>query len=84
MTGMILVVHVLAALSSVVWSSTALLRPGKAKLNWSYGLAGLTLASGTYLVVHLHAPLVSACTSGLVYLAVVTPLTVLARRRLLN
>lgn len=52
-------------------STASYLSPSKTKLRATYGLTLLTLASGTYLVWSLHAPLLSSCITGIIYLAVV-------------
>lgn len=68
---MILLIHIIVALSSIVASSVSFVRPSKAKLRLTYGLTTLTLASGTYLVWSTHSPLLSSCITGLIYLGVV-------------
>jgi len=70
-THMLLIAHVIVALSSIVVTGLAYLRPSVAKLRSSYSLVGLTLASGTILVITTHSPLLSSCMTGLIYLAVV-------------
>jgi len=79
---MLLIIHVLLALSSLVCSGFALLAPSKTKLRTSYELTALTLVSGTYLVLHTHAPLTRSCLSGLAYLGVISIEIFAARRRL--
>lgn len=79
---MLLVTHVLIALSSIVLTGMAYLSPSQRKLRTSYGLVGLTLASGTALVITTHSPLLSSCMTGLVYLGIVMSGILLAQRRL--
>jgi len=81
---MIVLAHVLIALSSVLYTSYLFLRPSKAKFYVSYGLIGLTLASGTYLVVSTHSRLLPACEAGLLYLGVVLAGLISAHYRLAN
>ena len=81
---MILILHIVTAIGSLVLATIAIALPSQTKLRLTYALAAATLASGTYMVISLHAPLVSSCETGLVYLGAVTILTVLARKRLLN
>lgn len=69
---MIIVLHVVIAIFSMVYSTLLFKFPSKRNFNISYGLVGLTLVSGTYLAVTLHSSLVSSCTTGLIYLAVVS------------
>jgi len=74
--------HVSAALLSLAIASACLIAPSRRKLQVSYGLVAATLTSGTYLVWSLHSPLLQACVTGLMYLAAVAVLNVLAYRRL--
>jgi hypothetical protein len=79
---MILVLHIVAALSSLIVTTLAYMLPSKAKLHASYALMALTLASGTFLVVSSHAHLLQACTTGLVYVGAVSVGIVGVRRKL--
>lgn len=79
---MIILTHVLIALTSLAFSGLTYFVPSRLKLRVSYGLIAATLMSGTYLVVSMNSPLISACTSGLIYLAVVVTATVAASRKL--
>lgn len=67
---MIILIHVIIALASIVATSFAGLSPSSARLRMGGWLITATFATGTYLVLHLHVPLVQACESGLAYLAV--------------
>ena len=69
---MIVLLHVSIALLSVGFTTLTAVRPSLAKLRASYGLIGATLASGTYLVVSTHSPLLSSCVTGLVYITAMT------------
>jgi hypothetical protein len=79
---MLLVFHILAALSSLVCSAFAFFGPSIFRLRFSYLLSVFTLISGTYLVMSTHANMVSACISGLVYLGFVTSMLLLARAKI--
>jgi len=79
---MLLVTHVLIALSSIVVTGLAYISPSQRKLYSSYSLVGLTLASGTILVITTHSPLLSSCMTGLAYLAVVMFGIVATQRKL--
>ncbi|HVX48205.1 MAG TPA: hypothetical protein VHA05_02495 [Candidatus Saccharimonadales bacterium] len=68
---MIVLTHVIIALSSLAWTTYLNFAPTKRKFHVAYGLITATLASGTYLVVSTHSPLLSSCLTGLVYLAIV-------------
>lgn len=67
---MILLIHIIIALSSIVLTTIYGIAPSKTKARISYGLVGLTLVTGTYLVVRTHSPLLSSCMTGLAYLVV--------------
>ncbi len=79
---MIILLHVLTALASMVYTSYLFIAPSKSKFKVAYSLVGLTLLSGTYLVVSRHSPLLQACTTGLVYLGAVSLGIVAAHRKL--
>lgn len=67
---MILLVHILIALSSLAVTAAVCIWPSRRLLQSSALLIALTLGSGTYLVMSLHTALLSACVSGLAFLAV--------------
>jgi hypothetical protein len=81
---MLLVIHIIVAASSLVYSSYLMFKPAASNFYISYWLSGLTLVSGTYLVWSLHDPLTSSCISGLAYLLSVSVMNVTARYRLKN
>lgn len=64
---MLLILHISCALVSVLYVTYTIMSPSRAKLRASYALSALTIISGTYLVLHSHAPLTSSCVAGLVY-----------------
>lgn len=79
---MVLLLHIIIALTSLVFTTYLFFSPSKRKLQFSYGLVGLTVASGTILVVTQPAHLLQACVSGLVYISVVLAALALTRRKL--
>lgn len=68
---MLLLTHLVIALSSLVFTTYLYVRPSRAKLKVATALVTGTLASGTWLVVSTHAPLLSSCVSGVAYLSIV-------------
>jgi len=78
----LLIAHIIIALSSIVLTAYLFVAPSRSKLYASYGLVGLTIATGTDLVISAHARLVSACMTGLVYLAFISVALVISRHRL--
>lgn len=77
-----LLLHILIALTSVGFSTYVYLAPSKNKLSVSYGLVGLTVASGTYLVVASHAAMLRTCMMGLLYVGASIAVILAARRKL--
>lgn len=79
---MILVLHIIIALSSIAYTTLTYFTPSKNKLRISWGLVALTIASGTWLVVSTHSALLQSCTTGLIYLAVVSAGIIAAKQKL--
>jgi len=78
---MLLITHILIALGSILSSSWLLFKPSRVKFILSYALIGLTLISGTTLVVVSHSPILPSCEAGLVYLFGISLLLALSYRR---
>jgi hypothetical protein len=72
MFNMLVLLHVLAALSSLMLASVLYFAPTRTKLKLTSALVAMTLASGTYLVVSANVRLVESCTMGLIYLGAVS------------
>lgn len=68
--NMVLLIHIAIAISSILVAFYTLFSPTKNRLQASYALTGLTLASGSYLVIAGQSNLLHACISGLAYLTV--------------
>jgi hypothetical protein len=64
---MILLSHITIALSGVTFTAYAFFKPSKNKLNASYALLGLTLLSGTALVLTKPANMTQVCVEGLAF-----------------
>lgn len=60
----------------------ALFVPSAARLYANYALIGLTVGSGTYLVVSKPAHMLETCTMGLLYLGFTLVATFVTRRKL--
>jgi hypothetical protein len=67
---MLLATHIIIALASLVYTTYVFFAPSEAKLKVSYAFVAATIGSGTLLVISMPAHLVSACYSGLTYLAI--------------
>lgn len=79
---MIILLHIIIALTSIIYSGITMFSPAKYKLKISYVLIGATFLSGTYLIVTMPAHMVQSCLEGLVYLGAVTTATVFAHKKL--
>jgi|GEM_PF-2350203 len=79
---MILVVHIIIALTSVIHSTIGIFSPSQAKLKMTYILMGGTLASGVFLGFDKHVNLGHACLSGIVYVCLVSINILITKRRL--
>jgi predicted ATPase len=80
--NMLLLLHILAALSGLVFSTLSVLKPSQAKINTSFGLVIATILSGTLLVIATHSPILGSCITGLAYTGVTLSLIISARYRL--
>jgi hypothetical protein len=81
---MLLIIHITIALSSLIATGLAFFVPTNGKLRASYSLVGLTVASGTVLIVARPTHLVQSCTTGLLYLGLVFTGIILARQKLVR
>lgn len=79
---MLILIHVLSALSSVILTSYLIFRPNRRGLNASYGLVASTVTTGFMLIVFAGANILSTCISGLLYVAAVSVGLVVVNRRL--
>lgn len=80
--SMILLLHIVVALSSLVVTALAYVSPKATLLHTSYALVTLTISSGTFIAIASPAHLMQACISGLIYTVVVMGGIVAVRRRL--
>jgi hypothetical protein len=79
---MFILLHVIIALTSLLYTSWLNFKPSQRGIRGAYWLVGLTLGSGTYLVVSTGSNMVQSCTTGLVYLGLVSAGLFSARYRL--
>ena len=79
---MIILVHVTIALLGLAQATYGLIAPSRGKLQATYALTGATFASGSYLVWHLHAPVLQSCLSGLTYLGLILAATLATHYRM--
>ncbi|MDB5160231.1 MAG: hypothetical protein JWO99_494 [Candidatus Saccharibacteria bacterium] len=81
---MIILIHVIIALTSIVLASLAFFKPTMKKLVTSYGFIFATIATGTYLLISFPSHILQSCLMGLVYLMVVSAATVATHVRLVH
>ncbi len=79
---MIVIIHVAAALASILLSALAIFYPSATKLEVCKYLVVTTFISGIYLTVSTKSHILQTCIMGLAYLATTLGLMVLAYRRL--
>jgi len=79
---MILLTHIIAAVSSLALTAYLYFRPSKLGLNVDYVLVGTMLVTGFYLILSKPAHMTQTCIEGLVYLAVVSYGLVAAHNKL--
>jgi hypothetical protein len=77
-----LLIHIIIALSSIGYTGLVFLKPSNNKFYIAYSFVAATLATGTYLVIASPAHMVSACITGIIYLAFVTAGLVSAHKKL--
>jgi len=81
---MILLTHILIAISSIIYTSLLLIQPSRTKLRTSYTLIAATLVSGTYLTILNPVHMLQTCTTGLIYVVIVSAGVFIARRQLIK
>jgi len=77
-----LIIHISIALASVAYTTYLLVAPAESRFRIAYVLIGLTILTGTYLVLALPAHLTEVCITGLTYIGLVSVGIVAARLRL--
>ncbi|CAN5375555.1 hypothetical protein BH10PAT4_BH10PAT4_3490 [soil metagenome] len=79
---MIILIHVIIAVSSIVVASIGLFRPSVKKFAISYGFVLATVASGSVLLVVNPSNILHTCLSGLGYLTIVSLVTIASHVRM--
>ncbi|HET7629957.1 MAG TPA: hypothetical protein VFK03_01145 [Candidatus Saccharimonadales bacterium] len=79
---MLLITHIIIALTGLVVSGLLLASPSRTKLYLNYALLIATLTTGSCLIISTGHGLVSFCATGLAYSLVTLGSSLLARRRL--
>jgi hypothetical protein len=81
---MVLLLHIIIALGSIVYTTYLFIYPSVAKLRVSCSLVALTLISGTYLVWSQPSHIRQACVTGLVYIGAASFGIMAAHNKLAN
>lgn len=79
---MVLIIHITIAILGIFQSTALFFSPTNFKYKISYSLIGLTFLSGTYLAFESNTSLVRSCSSGLVYLSLVSMLIYFSKLKL--
>lgn len=79
---MVILIHVIIALASIALASFTYFKPSIKRLVASYGLIIATAASGTYLIVAAQGSILKSCLTGLLYLTVVSIVTIATHIRI--
>lgn len=79
---MVLILHILIALSSVAFSTVSIFAPTNKKIKINYAFLAATWISGFFLVFQSNVSFGHLCLSGILYTGVVTMNIYLAKRKL--
>lgn len=79
---MILIIHIIFALASLIYSAFVAVAPTPRKLKFSYSFMSGTFASGVLLIFEREVNIAQVCISGLAYTAFVLASTLVAKRKL--
>lgn len=79
---MVILLHVIIALTSITIATLAFFKPSVKKLALSYGFIVATAASGTYLLVTTPSHIVESCLMGLFYATLISIATIAAQVKL--
>lgn len=81
---MLILIHIILALSALALSIFANFKPDTTKLKISYGLAIGTLSSGILLILVNNASVVRTCLTGILFFGMVSILNEVARQKLVK
>ena len=74
--SIVVLIHVIIALSSVAVASFTFFKPTIKRLAASYGFIVATVASGTFLILSSTGSILRSCITGLFYVTVVSIITI--------
>lgn len=79
---MLLLMHILVAFAGMIFTAYTYAFPSHTKIIVSTSLAGLTLATGTLLLISAPSHLLQACVMGLIYFSIVGFGVIASQRKL--
>ncbi|MBW3569161.1 hypothetical protein KY385_03480 [Candidatus Parcubacteria bacterium] len=79
---MFVLIHVLIAISTLVYTSYLYFYPAPNKFTPAYWMLGFTIASGTLLIFTTGANILKTCLIGLAYIGAVCAVIILAKHKL--
>jgi len=79
---MLLLLHISVALAGIIASTYSLLSPSRHRIVLAGALVGMTVISGTVIIVQKHLAILPSCESGLLYVGLNFVLLLVAKRRL--
>jgi aminopeptidase-like protein len=80
--SILLISHIIIALSGILITTILLLKPSSRKLNASYIFLAGTLTTGTILVLSTPGHMLQSCVTGILYTAFVVGGIAIAKRRM--
>lgn len=79
---MLVLIHVIIAVISCIYTSYIYFSPSKKKISFSYFLIASTLGTGTYLTITMPSHMVQSCVMGIFYVCFVAAITISAHRKI--
>lgn len=79
---MVLLFHIVIALSGIISSAFSIFSPSKKKITLSYIFVAATIISGSYLIYTKPAHMVQTCFEGVAYITFVTAALARANKKL--
>jgi hypothetical protein len=80
--SLLLIGHIIIALTGIVVTTILLFSPSKKKFNLTYLLLAGTIGTGTVLIIMSPSHMLQSCVMGIAYTAFVVTGVVIAKKRL--
>ena len=82
MVLMLILAHVIIAITSCIYTSYIHFSPSRKKITASYFFIAATLGTGSYLIMSKPSHMVQSCAMGILYICFVTAVTISARHKM--